>query len=157
MFLAVALLLPSCAGMVQRRVAVEGVGPVSRLGWSGADAVLTVRNDLGRDVTLDSCRITFRTASGTLAQAELRGGATVARRSAGSVRLRLKITSDNPSAMQALWRRLAGGDIDGVVLDIDAEAHIGRRRHKIYAEGRSLSEILSNFGVPNSEFATYFQ
>ena len=143
------LLLPSCGGGARQRVAVEGVESVARLGWSGFEAVLTVRNDLGRDVSLDECRILFRTESGTLAQADLRGGATVARRSTGSVTLRFRITSVNPSAMQALWRRLAAGDLGAVLVDVEAAVRTGGRERKIYVAERSLSEILSNFGVPD--------
>ena len=151
------LLLPSCGGGGRQRVAVESVESVSRLGWSGAEVVLRVRNDLGRDVALDECRIIFRTESGTLAQAELRGGAAVARRSTGRVALRIRITSVNPSAMQVLWRRLAAGDIGTVRLDIEAAVRIGSRKRKIYAAERSLSEILCNFGVSKDDLPTWFQ
>ena len=44
MLIVLSLLLPSCGGGARQRVAVEGVESVARLGWSGFEAVLTVRN-----------------------------------------------------------------------------------------------------------------
>ena len=151
------LLASSCGRMVQRRVAVESVGSVERLGWSGADVTLRVRNDLRRDITLDSCRVAFRVPAGLLATAELRGGASMERRTTDNVKLRLKIVSENPSAMQVLWRRMAVGETGDVTLDAEAVVRIGGRERKIYVPEEKLSEILRNFGVSEEDFATWFQ
>lgn len=157
--LAVAVLLAavSCAGAARRLVAVESIDSVGRLGWSGIETCATVRNDLRRDLHLDSCRIVFRVGTGVLAAAELRGGAMIARQSESPVRLRFKIVSDNPSAMQLLWRKMAAGETGDLLLDIDAAVRIGSRERKICMPQRSLSEILRNFGVAEDDFAAWFQ
>lgn len=147
----------SCGGTVRKRVAVEGVESVSRLGWSGVDITLSVRNDLRRDIVLDSCRVAFRTGGGVLAMAELRGGAEIGRLTTAPVRMRFKIISANPSAMQALWRSMAAGGSEAMMFDTEAVVRIGGRERRIYAPTRNLSEILSNFGVSEDDFATWFQ
>ena len=157
LLLTTALLAVSCGGMVQRRVAVESVESVERLGWSGADITLRVRNGLRRDVMLDSCRIDCRVPSGVLATAELRGGVSIDRLTAGDVRLRMKISSANPSAMQLLWRRMADGNTGDMLLDVEAAVRIGGSKRRICAPALSLSEILRNFGVSEDDFATWFQ
>lgn len=155
--LTVLLLSVSCGRMVQRRVAVESVESFERLGWSGVDVTLTVRNDLRRDIALDSCRVAFILPSGILARAELRGGASIERQTTADVRLRFKIVSENFLALQFLWLRMASGETDDTLLDIEAVVRIGGRQHKIYAPARNLSEILRKFGVSEDDFPTRFQ
>lgn len=151
------LLTAACGGGVRNRVEVEDVVSVARLGWSGADVELRVTNRLHRDLSLESCRVWFRTRSGVLAEAELRGGAAIARRTTEQVRMRFRVSSANPSAMPALWRRLAAGETDDIWIDAEAAVRIGGRERKIYAQGRRLSEILSNFGVPEAALPAWFQ
>ena len=145
------LTMVSCGRTVQRKLAVESVESVERLGFSGADIRLSVRNDLRRDIVLDSCRVEFCLPAGALLHAELRGGAVAPARSRSTVRLRMKITSVTPAALQVLWRSFAGGAAGEAMLNIDAVVHYGRRERKIYARQVSLSEILSNFGVPEND------
>lgn len=149
--------MSSCGGAVRRRVAVEDILSVARLGLSGAEVELRVRNGLRRDIVLESCTLRLGVAAGELASAELRGGAVSAGGTCGGVRLRFRVSSVSPSAVQALWRRFAAGGIDDVTVDAEATVRIGRRTYKIYAAERNLSEILSNFGVSKEELSTWFQ
>lgn len=157
LLLTIAMSALSCSRMAQQRVTVESVDSVERLGWSGTEIALTVRNGLLRDIRLDSCRMTIRTASGTVVGAELRGGAAIGKQTTQQVRLRFKITAENPSAMQSLWHRLSSGEVQDVTVETHAAAEIGRSRRKIYRPARSLSEILRNFEVSEDDFSTWFQ
>ncbi|MDE6778316.1 MAG: hypothetical protein K2J51_02415 [Alistipes sp.] len=151
----------SCGRQMQRRIRIEGVESVERHGWSGIDITLRVRNDSRRDLMLDSCTVHLFTADaphrpagiGTL---ELRGGAGIARRTAGSVRLRMKMRMESPAAAQALWRRLSDGRTDGLHLSVDAEVRAGGRARRISTELLPLSSIFSIFGVSNEDFSDCF-
>lgn len=136
----------SCGGAVSRRVGIESVESVSLAGLSGVDVVVTARNDLRRDIRLDSCRVAICLPSGVLARAELRGGAELARRTTAPVRLRFRLRAANLSAVGALWSRASAKKVDDVYLNIEAVVRIGGCRRKIYLPRQSLSEILRNFG-----------
>ena len=156
MLTALSLSCASCADAVRRRVAAESVDAVRPAGLSGVQVTLTVRNDLRRDIALDSCRLDFRLPSGARVQAELRGGAELPRRTTRQVNLRFKISTDIRSAMQLAGHVMNGGSTDGVTVDIRAVARIGGRERRIYAPQRNLSEILCNFGEPKDESADRF-
>ena len=143
----------SCGNYVRQRVAVESVDGFGTSGLSGVQVAVTVRNDLRRDLMLDSCRAVFIIPSGERVTAELRGGAKVERRTTQGVRLRFKVTG-NPQALYALWRYISAGRTDDVQADVDAVARLGGVRHRICVGQRSLSEIIRIFGVPQNRTAT---
>ena len=150
--LAVMALLAVSCGSAVRRVGVESVDSVAPAGWSGLSATLTVRNDMRRELRLESCRLVFRSDSGELAQADLRGEAAVAARTTSQVRLLFRVTSVSPSVFQYLWRRIVAGRADEVKVDVDAVVQIGSHRRRICARERDLSEIIRTFGVTEQDF-----
>ena len=151
---ACALLGWSCGGPA-RRVEVESVDSVKPAGWSGVSIWLTVRNDMRREIVLESCRLVFSGDSGELAGADLRSPAAVAARTTSAVRLMFKVTSVSPSLFRYLWRRVVSGRADEVWVDVDAVVRIGGRERRICLRKQQLSKILCNFGVAENDFATW--
>lgn len=154
--------LCSCGRRMQRRIRIEGVESVERHGWSGVDVTLRVSNDSRRDLTLDSCTVhlfsvgTLPAEPLFLGSFELRGGAGVARRTAGSVRLRMKIRTESPAAAQALWRRFSAGETGGVLVSTDALVRAGTHKRRISTGLLPLSSILNTFGVSEEDFSDCF-
>jgi len=148
---------------MRRKIRIEGVESVERHAWTGADITLRMRNDSRRDLRMDSCTVhVFRTDAGRtdrmyIGSLELRGGAGIDRRTESPVRLRMKMRMESPAAAQALWRRLADGETDGISILLEAKVRAGSRERRISTGILSLSSILNTFGVSDDEFSLYFQ
>lgn len=155
---AVMLAAVSCGeSIVRRRLQLEGVESVSRLGWSGLEIGLRVSNRFRRDVKVDSCRLIFVTADGNrLAVMEMRGGVTLPRRATSGVRVRMKVTSVSPAAIQLLWRRLSRGEAGDIEVAGEIVAGMGKRRREISFGRVPVSEILNIFGMSEQDFGAYF-
>lgn len=145
------------SGDASRRVSVDSVGCIRRLGSAGAEAELWLRNDSGRTLVLRRARIALRCDGLPVGTLELHAPVRIARRSATHVVSRWRVRSDEPMAFRVLERRLRSGDLAGIEVGCDLRGRSGVIPANISTGMMPLSDFLNTFGLSADELKQFLE
>lgn len=158
LLLAAALPTVSCRRAVERareKIRVEAVEPVRRMGFSGAEAVVRVRNDSRSRLVLREADLEFFLGGRPVLSARLHRPVEVPRRTTERVVTRWRLQILDPMALPVLTGRLRAGEIGQVAVSCRIRGRGGPVRVNISQEMMPLSDFLNIFGLTLQDVQNY--
>ena len=158
LLLAATLPLGSCGRAVERareRIRLEAVESVRRLGFSGAEAVVRVRNDSRGRLVLREADLEFFLGGRPVLSARLHRQVEVPRRTTERVVTRWRLQILDPMALPVLTGRLRAGEIGQVAVSCRIRGRGGPVRVNISQEMMPLSDFLNIFGLTLQDVQNY--
>ena len=158
LLLAATLPLGSCGRAVERareRIRLEAVESVRRLGFSGAEAVVRVRNDSRSRLVLSEADLEFFLGGRPVLSARLPRPVEVPPPPPQRVVTRWRLPILHPLALPRLTRRLRAGELGPGAVSCRLRGRRGPVRVNISQEMMPLSDFLNIFGLTLQDVQNY--
>lgn len=160
LLLAATLPMASCrraAEKAREKIRIEAVESVQRMGFSGAEAVVHVKNGTRYRLALQEARFDIFYSDRRVVTFRLHEAVEVPRRTTGRVVTRWKMSVPDPLAYLALSGRLRAGDISRVAVSCEIVGRGGPARVNISHEMMPLSDFLNIFGLKFQDLKNYLE
>ncbi len=156
--LAVALLAGSCRRAVEKareNIKIEAVEKVERIGLTGANLTMRVRNDTNYKLQLDRAQLGVFYADARVVTVVLRDPVVVERQAVQSVTTTWQLKVSDPLALYVLLRKLDKDEMDQIFVSYMVEGRGGPMPVNLSREMQPLSEFLNTFGVTLQDVKNY--